>query len=119
MPDLSFLNSLAPALQIAFMLGMGLAAGYIWLKARTDQKKSPLVTTDPVADLRVRWDGPVSKHLEFLEQIAEGFSARREIYTRIEDNRMNLEEKLNRFEARLRECERAIDRLPSSDRHLG
>lgn len=112
MPDLAFLNNLAPVLQFAFILGMGIAAGYIWVRARTDQKKAPLVVPDPAGELRMRWEGPVGKHLEYLEQIAEGFSARREIYARIDEVRNHLEDKIANLESRVRETERSIDRLP-------
>lgn len=97
MPDLAILNSLSPLIQLAGGLGFGITAAYLYFKAKADQKKSATVV-DPQADLRMRWDGPVGKHLELLEAIADGLV------------------KATALESRVRQCERAIDRMPGSDR---
>jgi hypothetical protein len=105
MPDLTFLNNLSPLFQLAGGLGFGLMAAYLYFKARQDQKKVA-TAIDPAEQLRMRWDGPVGKHLELMEEVAKGFGFRAELIGLIQA-----------LEERVRECERAIDRMPGSDRH--
>jgi len=116
MPDLTFLNSLHPLFSFAFMLGVGGVAGWLYFKGKTDQKSAKPTFIETSQELRVRWDGPIGEGLSHLKKIAEGFTEFAEVSEQLKELRNHIDERLNRFEDRIRAAERSIDRMPNSSR---
>jgi hypothetical protein len=113
MPDLTFLDKLPVSLQILLGLPFAYMGYLLFAKGVRDKLFSTPPASDTREEFRQRWEGPVGKHLEHMEAIADGLGRGREVYARIEAVRSHLEQEIAALENRIRECERSIDRLPS------